>query len=133
MDEALTYSLVTILGLFAALQLKHFICDYPLQTRYQLVNKGTYGHPGGILHSGIHVVGTALVLMLVSPALAVVALILAGEFVIHYHVDWSKAQVMKSTNWTSNDAYFWWAIGADQLMHHLTYLGIIAILAFALI
>lgn len=32
---------------------KHFIVDFPLQAfPYQYQNKGTYGHPGGLLHSG---------------------------------------------------------------------------------
>jgi hypothetical protein len=127
-DEPLTYTLTTVVALFAVLQIKHFICDYPLQTRYHLENKGTYGHPGGVLHSGIHVLGTALVFLIVTPTLAIGALILVGEFLIHYHTDWGKAQIMKSTDWTAKDAYFWWAIGADQLVHHLTYLTIVVLL-----
>ena len=55
--------------------------------------------------------------------------IIVGEFLIHYHLDWFKAQVMGATGWTPKQSPFWWAIGADQLGHHLTYAAIIAILA----
>jgi len=50
--------------LLLALTVKHFIVDFPLQAHpYQYKNKGTYGHPGGLLHSGLHLVGTLLFLL----------------------------------------------------------------------
>ena len=51
-------SAAAIVGVFAWLQFKHFIFDYVLQTPFQFRNKGTYGHPGGILHSGLQAIGT---------------------------------------------------------------------------
>ncbi len=128
MRQALTVSLATILGLFAVLQIKHFVCDFPLQTRYQLVNKGTYGHPGGILHSAIHAIATTLAFLVLTPTLIVGAVIVVGEFLLHYHIDWTKMQIMKATDWSSQQWQFWWAMGFDQLAHHLTYLAIIAVL-----
>jgi len=44
----MTVELLLILLLFT----KHFVLDFPLQTKFQWSNKGTYGHPGGLLHSG---------------------------------------------------------------------------------
>jgi len=125
----LTVSLVTILGVLAWLQVKHFVCDYPLQTRFQLINKGTYGHPGGLLHSGIHVAGTALVFVAVTPPLWVALAIMVGEFLAHYHLDWTKSRLMRATGWKMDYSPFWWSIGADQLGHHLTYIAIAAVLA----
>ncbi len=127
----MTVSLATILGLFGVLQIKHFVCDYPLQTRYQLINKGTYGHPGGILHSGIHAVATTLAFLVLTPTLLVGTLIVVGEFLLHYHIDWTKVRIMKATGWSSDHPPFWWAIGFDQLAHHMTYLAIIAVLVIA--
>lgn len=127
----MTYTLTTIIAAFAFLQVKHFLCDYPLQTSYQLQNKGRYGHPGGILHSGIHVVGTLPVFLLLPVSLTLAAAVLVGEFLVHYHLDWGKAQVMKATGWRSEDSGFWWAIGFDQFAHHLTYIAIVWVLASA--
>ena len=125
----MTASLATILGVLIWLQVKHFVCDYPLQTHYQLVNKGTYGHPGGILHAGVHVVGTALLFLVVTPPLWLGIVILVGEFVAHYHLDWGKSRLMRMTGWKMDRSPFWWSIGADQLGHHLTYIAIAALLA----
>jgi len=110
------------------LEVKHFICDYPLQVPYQLKNKGTYGHPGGIVHAGIHAFGTALAFLVIPPTLAIGLAIMVGEFIIHYHIDWTKEQYMRRKALTQSDARFWYALGADQLAHHLTYVGIAAVL-----
>jgi hypothetical protein len=53
---------------------------------------------------------------------------MAGEFVIHYHIDWTKEQFMRRMKLTQSDNAFWYALGADQLAHHLTYVGIAAVL-----
>lgn len=124
----LTIPFIALLTVLIWLEIKHFIADYPLQTLYQLKNKGTYGHPGGILHSGIHVAGTALAFLLVPPTLALGAAILVGEFLVHYHVDWAKENIIRRMGYTATDRGFWWAIGVDQLIHHLTYVAIGAVL-----
>src|SRR5690606_34747850 len=90
-----TEPFAALLVVFTILQVKHFICDYPLQTPYQLKNKGIYGHPGGIIHSAIHAAGTATTFFVVTPTLALGAAILVGEFLVHYHVDWAKDQIMR--------------------------------------
>ena len=121
----------TLVAVYVVLEIKHFICDYPLQTAYQLQNKGTYLHPGGILHSGIHALGTMTAFLIVPPSFALGLGIVVGEFLLHYHIDWLKVQIMRRTGWKSSDSQFWWAIGADQLLHHLTYLVIGALLVGA--
>ena len=121
-------AVITLIEILVVLQIKHFICDYPLQTLWQLKNKGTYGHPGGIVHSGLHAVGTCAAFLVVTPPLAIGIGIIAGEFVLHYHIDWAKEQVIRRMGWTATQREFWWAIGFDQLLHHLTYIAIAAIL-----
>ena len=37
-----------------ALFVKHYFADFQWQTSYMYLNKGKWGHPGGLLHSGIH-------------------------------------------------------------------------------
>jgi hypothetical protein len=129
----LTNPFYALLVVLVILEAKHFICDYPLQTLYQLQNKGTYGHPGGILHSGIHVVGTAVVFLAVKPTLGLGIGILVAEFLVHYHVDWAKANWIRRRGYTANDPQFWWAIGLDQLIHHLTYIAIAGVLVGTMI
>jgi hypothetical protein len=55
----------TALLIMTALLIKHYICDFPLQTEFQLKNKGTYWHPGGLQHSMYHGIGTLLALGIV--------------------------------------------------------------------
>ena len=64
--------------LLIALLTKHLIVDFPLQAfPYQYKNKGTYGHPGGLLHAGLHLLGTFLVLVFfVSPIIAIILVVL---------------------------------------------------------
>lgn len=113
--------------LLLLLQLKHFLFDFVLQTPYQLNNKGTYGHPGGILHSGLHVATTALILFILATPVALLIAIVVGEFLVHYHIDWGKEQIT-SRYGSGQNAFFWRMIGLDQLLHQLTYLAIAAIL-----
>lgn len=112
--------LLMLMGWFV---LKHFICDFALQTNYQAQNKGRYGHPAGLIHVGLHGVGTAIGLALLGFALAPIAGLVAAELVIHYHIDWGKQAVSTRAGWTPANRAFWVAIGADQFLHQITYLG----------
>jgi Protein of unknown function (DUF3307) len=97
---------ITILPLaaVAVLMFKHAVADFYLQTSYQYLNKGTYGHPGGFLHAGIHAALTPFVyLVLVPSSLLLVLGITLAEFAVHYHVDWLKEQVTHRNGWTSRD------------------------------
>ncbi|MGH6865032.1 MAG: DUF3307 domain-containing protein [Methyloceanibacter sp.] len=123
---------ILVLAAVALLMLKHTAADFFLQTPYQYLNKGTYGHPGGILHSAIHVALTPLVYLVLLPgSLTIAAAIAVGEFVVHYHVDWAKEQITHRNAWTANDRGFWRALGADQFLHGLTYVAIVAVLIAA--
>jgi hypothetical protein len=103
---------------------KHLVCDFFLQTAYQYRNKGIYGHPGGLLHAGLHVLGTACLFFYVNPGMKIAALILAGEFIVHYHIDWAKEQVVKRMGLSMQEPGFWWALGVDQFLHGATYIAI---------
>ena len=118
-----------ILWGFAILAVKHTIADYFLQTAYQFQHKGIYGHPGGLIHAAWHVALTPSVFLVLPPASLTQAIaILAGEYVIHYHLDWSKEQLVKRYELTQGNPWFWHLFGLDQLGHSLTYLVIIAVL-----
>lgn len=110
-------SLILITLLFT----KHFIVDFPLQTRYQWSNKGTYGHGGGILHAWLHGMGTLLCFYWFAP---VAAWYLAlADMVIHYHIDWAKMNLNAKLGWgPTTHEQFWWLLGLDQFLHALTYI-----------
>jgi hypothetical protein len=120
---------VLVLAAVSVLMLKHAVADFFLQTNYQCQNKGIYGHPGGLIHSGIHVALTPVVYFVMAPSLLLAAGIAVGEFVVHYHLDWGKEQFTKRTGWTPQDRSFWRALGADQFLHGLTYIAIVGALA----
>jgi hypothetical protein len=117
----------SVVLLLLLLQVKHFVFDFVLQGPYQLKNKGTYGHPGGILHSGLHAFGTAVVLLVLAVPVGMLLAIVAGEFLVHYHIDWCKEQITRRYG-TGQNAFFWRMIGLDQFLHQLTYVAIAAIL-----
>ncbi len=115
-----------VIVLFLLLGLKHFIVDFPLQAfPYQYRNKGTYGHPGGMLHSGLHIVGTFFaVLFFVPPGWALLISVLDGE--CHYHIDWAKVQITNRMGWgPTTHEQFWILLGFDQLLHFITYVAIV--------
>src|SRR5262249_8283845 len=86
------------------LMLKHAVADFYLQTPYQYLNKGTYGHPGGFLHAGIHAALTPFVyLVLVPSSLLLVLGITLAEVAVHYHVDWLNEQVTQRNGWIGQD------------------------------
>jgi hypothetical protein len=125
----MTISVAMAIGGLALLQIKHFICDFVLQTTRHVQFKGIYGHPAGLEHAGIHVLGSIPCLWLVGANWTATAAIAAAEFVIHYHQDWLKERLVKRNKWGFTDHQYWIALGADQLVHQLTYIAMIVVLA----
>ena len=83
-------------------------------------------HPGGVQHALFHGVGTALCFVLWAPFAAIILGAIDG--LIHYHVDWAKVKLNNKYGLTpTNSEKFWWLLGADQLAHYLTYIGLVAL------
>lgn len=114
--------LEALLGLF----IKHFICDFPLQMfpwLYQ--NKGRYLHPGGIVHAGMHGIGTLIVLCFFFDIKLSFFYALI-DMLVHYHIDCAKMNLSRHYDLKPNNSeWFWVLLGLDQLLHHLTYFAII--------
>jgi hypothetical protein len=104
---------------------KHFVCDFPLQTSpWMYRNKGIYLHPGGIAHSAVHALGTWLVLIFFIGTQAWLFALL--DFIVHYHIDWAKLKLNKRFGLRpDNSNWFWILLGLDQLAHHITYFVIV--------
>lgn len=140
--------MVTIFLLLLAFQLKHFLADYPLQTEYML---GKFKPGKGyvlplFLHASVHAAFTFLICWGiqfpgVGPKLALGLALLDGG--IHFAMDRIKASprlLGRHKPLTAKDyptateeqkrgnKYFWWSLGVDQGVHHLTHYIIIAIL-----
>ena len=118
-----------LIAVFAVLEIKHFVFDYLTQTPYQFLNKGKYGHPGGILHAGLQALGTIVAFFIITPTLAVGLAIIIGEFIAHYHIDWTKERWLRTGGYTTADGAYWRIYGIDQFAHQATYVVIAAILA----
>jgi hypothetical protein len=112
--------------LFTLLFTKHFIVDFPLQKPFQYLNKGTYGHFGGILHASLHGLFTALCFWYWAPLSCLFLGLI--DAVVHYHVDWAKMNLNKKMGWgPQTHEEFWWLLGADQLAHALTYIWLVSL------
>lgn len=136
------------------LTLKHFLGDGIFQTDYQYKNKGKWLHPGGLLHAGIHCLGTfiavALAFVFVESGkplwylLSFSVLLAIGDFVIHYLIDLTKIKTTEKYGWTEfgevgtgkrkkkaliiHDNKYFWGIVADQAAHFFTYIVIICLM-----
>lgn len=105
--------------LLVLFQLKHFICDYPLQTQYMLgkMSRTNWINPLA-LHAGVHSIGTFIISFFFVPVSVAIPLALA-DFILHFTVDRLKASPDLGGKWKPDQSYFWWALGADQMAHHL--------------
>jgi len=120
-----------IFTLLVVFQIKHFLCDYPLQTRYML---GKFKAKGWILpltcHAAVHGLATALIAgywMIPKDPFAIVGVIALAmaDFGIHFTQDRIKASPNLLGRWKQDSPFFWWALGQDQMVHHLTHYWII--------
>jgi hypothetical protein len=123
MDVETRLALLALLGF----EVKHLLCDFVLQSKYQVNNKGFYGRPGGLLHAGLHCLFTIPVLLILTHSLAIITAVVICEILVHYHVDWIKARTERLRKWTASDHIYWTAFGTDQFIHQVTYIVIVAI------
>ncbi len=122
--------MTTIFTLLVLFQIKHFLADFPLQTRWML---GKF-QPGWefvyplLAHTAIHAIFTFFItLFFITPLLAFGLAIF--DLVVHFIVDRLKAGPKYLGRFKNvQEAPFWICIGADQLFHHMTHYLIIAIL-----
>ena len=120
----------TVLIALVLFQIKHYLCDFVLQTQSQVMAKGTYGALGGLRHAGLHALGSIPALYVLTSSPLVILALIAFEFVVHYHVDFTKARVDATRGWTVADQQYWIVFGLDQFIHQLTYLAFLYVTAF---
>ncbi len=138
-----------IFGFLGIYQLKHWLADYPFQNEYMLQKfRPDWGFFTPLLaHCGMHafftlVIVGAAVYQIQGGLLFAVGLALF-DMVVHFFMDRLKAgpkylgrfkPLTAETYPTSTDKqkvenkYFWWSLGVDQGVHHITHYVIIFLL-----
>jgi len=106
-------------------QIKHFFGDFVFQPYKMVIKKGIYLHPAGLLHAGIHAVGSVPAVLLMTRSPAAIGLVLGAEFLVHYHCDWSKAKLDELLHLSNRSTLHWVIFGFDQFVHQLTYLAMV--------
>lgn len=110
-----------LLTVVVGLQIKHLVVDFFLQTPYMYLNKGTFGHPGGIVHSAFHAIVTMAILLSLPITYGWLLLIGLVEFVIHYMMDWFKVWHCRRRDYNPQTPRFWEWLGIDQFVHQVNY------------
>lgn len=115
--------ILLLLSLFAV---KHWLIDFVFQTAEEIKHKGTYLDYRGMMHSIKHGISTFILVKVAGLDVAEAGMISSLDFLVHYHIDWAKMRL--SNGLATTDHAFWVWLGLDQLLHTLTYLGIVAIM-----
>lgn len=123
--------IITLLILF---QLKHFIADFLLQNMY-MVN-GKQGYVNWVLplftHTSIHGFFTFLIAFIFTFNFILALVLALFDIIIHFSMDRIKASPYY-LDYEITDKKFWWMIGLDQMIHHLTHYSIIFIIGLHLL
>ena len=111
--------------LFLLFQIKHFLCDFPLQSTSMVMGKGRPGWdfvPWLLAHSGVHGVGTLIIMLFLNPIYWWMGPV---DFIIHFLVDRLKSgpKYLGRFNDVTSPS-FWNVFGLDQKIHHLTHVAI---------
>jgi len=109
--------------LLIVFQLKHFLADYIFQTRYMLgkMQREVWFYPL-FSHVVVHAVFTLTIVFFVNFSLWWLALV---DLVVHFTMDRIKASPSMLNRFELTNKYFWWSLGIDQMVHHLTHYWII--------
>lgn len=117
-------SIFLLLGIF---QIKHFVCDYPLQNAYML---GKFKESGWVkpllAHTSIHALATFLIAIAFTQMFFLSLSLALFDLVVHTTMDRIKASPTMLGRYDIKDKRFWWSLGFDQSVHHLTHYAIIA-------
>ena len=110
------------------LAIKHVTADFFLQTTWMAMGKDAktgWAMPL-LVHCAIHGALTTSILLLLAPRLWFLGLV---DFVLHLIIDRLKGFCVSTFNVTMDHQWFWWLIGIDQALHHLTGFALAVLLA----
>ena len=115
----------TIFLALALFALKHFVADFVLQTRWMMTEKGHYGRLGGIAHATVHMGSSVPALVVLGAGPLAASILILFEGAVHYHLDFLKESISRRLAMDPSHKGFWILLGADQLLHQLTYILIV--------
>jgi hypothetical protein len=111
-------------------QVKHFLADFPLQGKYML---GKFKREMRdwffplVAHGLVHASFTFGIVWYFKDPLSAAALAMI-DFNLHCFMDRIKASPNIWGRYKIEDKRFWWALGFDQMFHHLTHYLIIGLM-----
>ena len=143
-----------LFSLLVLFQLKHFMCDYPFQTDYMLGKFKSDRHwiLPLLAHAAVHAVSTFIIVACVKLSWSLALELAVIDLVAHTTMDRIKAsprllgrfkalsaremavikrgpsipsQTIPFYEALRSNVYFWWSVGFDQMVHHLTHYYII--------
>jgi hypothetical protein len=110
--------------------LKQLVADFLLQTSWMAAGKE---QPHGwfyplLAHVAVHAVATTLIFAALAPVYWWMGIV---DFVIHFAIDRAKGLLNRAFDNNATKTGFWWLIGIDQTLHHLTHLWFAMIIVVA--
>ena len=102
-----------------ALTVKHVLADFFLQNAWMAIGKDqkTGWALPLFVHVAIHGVLTTALVAAVAPKLWFVGLI---DFAVHISIDRLKGFLVARYRIAPGHPWFWWLLGIDQALHHVT-------------
>ena len=136
-----------LFALLVLFQIKHFLADFPLQNEYMLgkFKNGREFILPLVAHCGVHAVFTFGIALTFTSAVSFSIVLALFDFAVHFTMDRLKAgkkylgrfKPLTAQEYPEATAvqkkhnkFFWWSIGFDQMVHHLTHYVIIALIIF---
>ncbi|KIZ44277.1 MULTISPECIES: DUF3307 domain-containing protein [Rhodopseudomonas] len=112
-----------LVGWMLALTAKHVVADFFLQNSWMALGKDqkTGWALPLLTHCSVHLILTTALVLMIAPRLWFVGPI---DFAIHLAIDRAKGFCVATYNVTPQHQWFWWLIGTDQALHHLTGFGL---------
>lgn len=112
---------VSLLIFLILISVKHYLVDWVFQTDEMANEKGN--KPTLLfLHGLEHAIGTFMIgIFFISPVK--ILMIAMMEILIHCLIDFTKSRIQMYTKWSFPQKKFLIAMGFDQMLHMLTYIG----------
>ncbi|MCB0389823.1 MAG: DUF3307 domain-containing protein [Bdellovibrionales bacterium] len=115
-----------LFSLFAAFQIKHFLCDFPLQREFMIAKKGSENWDFFIpllIHSSVHAFFSLAIILVVNSNLWWLAIV---DLIVHFIMDRIKSGRRYLGRFQdTTKAVYWNIFGFDQMVHHFTHYTII--------